>query len=94
MVLFVEVQLSLGLLLCQLWPTFFGHLEVVLWLDARRGSLACASFHSRKFGPFVRCSRKVSHCCDNLLHKREELLLRQRVAPNRVSERCIDLNHC
>ena len=64
------MQLSLGLLLCQLRLAFFGHLVVeVLWLDSRKVSPGCASFHSGEFGPFVRCSRSVSPGCENLLHR-------------------------
>ena len=91
----VELQLSLGLLLCQLWPALFGHLVFVLWLGSHRGFPDCESFLSEEFGPFVRCSRTVSPGCENLLHKCEcALLLQQRIAPNRVSERRIDLNPC
>ena len=40
MVLLVEMQLSLGLFLRQLWPASSGHLQVELWLNSREGLLA------------------------------------------------------
>ena len=66
-------------------------LGVALWLDSRRVSNGFESFQSGKFGPFVRCSRRVSHGCEKSSSQREcALLLQQRIAPNRVSEKRID----
>ena len=83
---------TLGLLLCEVWPAFFGHQVAVLWLDLRGVSPGCESFHSKEFGPFVRCSRWVFPGCENLPQwEKWALLLQQRVDPHRLSEKCTDV---
>ena len=78
---------STGIVVFQWRPAFFGHLVVVLWWDSRKVSWLCVFSVEN----LVRLFAAPASWLWELFYT---VILQQRIAPNRVSERRIDSNLC